>query len=89
MKILLFALGIFIVAAGVGSPAKAMNYPWCANYGGGGTNCGFVSFEQCLTTISGNGGFCDRNTQYIPGAPGDFNPWSGRDDRQPFARPQR
>ena len=34
--------------------------PWCAQYGGGdkggGTNCGFYSFEQCMAAISGNGG---------------------------------
>jgi len=40
--------------------------PWCANYGGdsnggGGTNCGFHTFEHCLAAKSGNGGFCDRN----------------------------
>jgi hypothetical protein len=40
--------------------------PWCAQYSGGGTgggggNCGFYSFEQCLATVSGIGGFCSRN----------------------------
>jgi hypothetical protein len=39
--------------------------PWCAQYGGGdkggGTNCGFYSFEQCMAAISGNGGFCTKN----------------------------
>jgi hypothetical protein len=74
MKALLFALGISIVAAGIGTRAEAENYPWCADYSGGGTNCGFVTFEQCLATVSGIGGFCNRNTQYVPGAPGDFNP---------------
>jgi Protein of unknown function (DUF3551) len=36
---------------------------WCAHYGnkGGGTNCGFYSFEQCQAARSGNGGFCQRN----------------------------
>jgi hypothetical protein len=47
------------------------NYPWCAYYsggrhGGGGTNCGFTTFQQCLDTVSGIGGFCQRNTQYQP-----------------------
>jgi len=37
--------------------------PWCADYSGraGGTNCGFYSFQQCLATVSGIGGFCRRN----------------------------
>jgi Protein of unknown function (DUF3551) len=36
---------------------------WCARYvdQGGGTNCGFYSFEQCEAARSGNGGFCQRN----------------------------
>jgi Protein of unknown function (DUF3551) len=36
--------------------------PWCAQYGTGGTNCGFYSFEQCLAARSGNGGFCSENS---------------------------
>lgn len=65
-----FAAAI-IGAAIVGSaPAQAQNYPWCAQYAmgddGGGTNCGFVSYEQCMTTLAGMGGFCNRNTQYRP-----------------------
>ena len=36
---------------------------WCAQLGvkGGATNCGFYSFEQCMATVRGNGGFCMRN----------------------------
>ena len=36
--------------------------PWCADYGFGGTNCGFYSFEQCQAARSGNGGFCSQNS---------------------------
>jgi homoserine O-acetyltransferase len=43
-------------------PSAAMViYPWCANYGksmAGAPSCGFTSFQQCLATIAGNGGFC-------------------------------
>ena len=37
--------------------------PWCAQYSGrgGATNCGFYSFEQCMQTVHGIGGFCNRN----------------------------
>jgi hypothetical protein len=39
--------------------------PWCAQYSGGGmggaTNCGFYSFDQCLQTVRGIGGFCSLN----------------------------
>lgn len=44
------------------STAQAQNYPWCAYYkGGGGTSCGFTTFEQCLASVSGIGGTCNRN----------------------------
>jgi len=51
-----------------GSPAQAQEYPWCAQYGGGSTgggrNCGFVSYDQCMAARFGNGGFCERNPFY-------------------------
>ena len=31
---------------------------YCAQYRGGGENCGFYSFNQCLAAISGVGGMC-------------------------------
>jgi Protein of unknown function (DUF3551) len=66
MRYLLLVLAIFVATAGIVTQAQAQNYPWCAYYsggrGGGGTNCGFTTFEQCLATVSGIGGFCDRNT---------------------------
>jgi hypothetical protein len=72
MRSLFVALVILVLAAAIGTRAEAQNYPWCAYYGGGeeggGTNCGFVSFEQCMETVRGIGGFCDRNTQYRPPA---------------------
>ena len=69
MRILPFMLAIFVVTAGVGTPAQAQNYPWCADYAGfGSQNCGFTTFQQCLAALSGNGGFCNANTQYVPPA---------------------
>ena len=45
-------------------------YPWCAVYGGGrgggGSNCGFLTIEQCRATVSGVGGFCEPNQFYNP-----------------------
>ena len=51
--------------------AVAQNYPWCAQYSfrGGGRNCGFVSFAQCMATVSGVGGYCEQNAMYRPGPP--------------------
>ena len=53
--------------AAVGT-ANADPYKWCALYSGGreggGTNCGFVTIEQCRATISGIGGTCTPNQLY-------------------------
>jgi Protein of unknown function (DUF3551) len=70
MRPLLFLLAIFAVTAGIGTPAQAQNYPWCAIYdvGDAAYNCGFVSREQCMATVSGIGGSCNVNTQYVPQA---------------------
>ena len=68
MKLLLFTLGICVGIVGLANLAEAQNYPWCAYYSEpfGGTNCGFTTFQQCLDTVSGIGGFCNWNTQYVP-----------------------
>jgi Protein of unknown function (DUF3551) len=68
MRLPLLTLGIGLAASAIGTSAEAQNYPWCAYYGDdfGGTNCGFVSFAQCLATVTGIGGFCDQNPQYEP-----------------------
>jgi hypothetical protein len=68
----LFALGVAIASVAASSGAEAQNYPWCAIYGTGfeGTNCGFASFQQCLTNVSGIGGFCEPNNLYqLPPGP--------------------
>jgi hypothetical protein len=68
---LFFVAATLVAAAALGTPAQAQNYPWCAYYsghGGGGTNCGFSSFQQCMATVRGIGGMCNRNTQYAPSA---------------------
>lgn len=43
---------------------QAREYPWCARYDWTTYNCGFVSFQQCLATVRGIGGFCERNPRY-------------------------
>lgn len=63
---LLATAGLLSVFGAV--PAAAQNYPWCAQYmggnGGGVTNCGFVSYEQCMATARGNGAYCEQNPEY-------------------------
>jgi hypothetical protein len=64
---------LFILAAMAGTvlllpgeSAQAREYPWCARYDWSTYNCGFVSFQQCLATISGIGGRCEQNPRYVP-----------------------
>lgn len=69
----LLALGAFAQS----DRAQADPYRWCAQYGTSddvGTNCFFVTLEQCRAAISGNGGFCTPNGFYDGAAvttPGD------------------
>jgi hypothetical protein len=55
-----------IAATVLATAAKAQNYPWCALYKDGAMNCGFTTFQQCLATVSGSGGFCTQNSTYQP-----------------------
>ncbi|AXK79786.1 DUF3551 domain-containing protein [Pseudolabrys taiwanensis] len=60
----LLALCAFVLAP---NSSRAVEYPWCAQYsgdGGGGRNCGFSTLQQCEATVSGIGGFCERNSFY-------------------------
>jgi uncharacterized protein DUF3551 len=63
---MLMAAGWLLVGA---NASNAQTYPWCATYNDayGSRNCGFVTFEQCLATVSGIGGFCGQNPMYQPG----------------------
>ena len=67
MRYLLASLGILVATACFDTPAHAQNYPWCEYLGGGmggggGRNCGFISFEQCMESARGNGSDCRLNT---------------------------
>ena len=68
MRLLLSVLTIFVVMAGIGTRADAQSYPWCAiyNMGDASYNCGFVTHDQCMASVSGIGGLCEPNTQYQP-----------------------
>ena len=71
MRMILMAAAI-AGAASVMTPtdAQAQFYPYCAFYSrGGGSNCGFTTYGQCLATVSGIGGWCQRNP-YLAYGPG-------------------
>jgi hypothetical protein len=54
-----------LAAAGNVRPAAAAGQEaWCAYYDDNqGTNCGFVTRQQCEADISGNGGYCAANPE--------------------------
>lgn len=68
MRRILILSAILSAGALLVPTAGHAEYPWCAQYGGrnggGGRNCGFVTWEQCMATVSGMGGFCQRNQFY-------------------------
>ena len=71
------AVGAILAFASAPASAASDPYPWCAQYGrDGGRNCGFVTLQQCLDTISGIGGGCERNTFY-----------TGPESRSPLRHP--
>jgi hypothetical protein len=59
MNKLFAALLLLIVIAGAGTGAHAA--AWCAFYGPSTYNCGFRTYEQCLATVRGAGGWCRQN----------------------------
>ena len=71
MRILLATLAVLAAGAAINT-AQADPYRWCAEYGGGrgggGTNCYFMTLQQCRAAIHGMGGFC-RPNQFYDGRP--------------------
>ena len=59
MNKLIGGAALLFLVGGTGSGAQAA--PWCAFYDPSTYNCGFHSFEQCLATVRGAGGWCRPN----------------------------
>jgi hypothetical protein len=70
MRLSLVFVGIFLGAFAIATPAQAQNYPWCAIYNKGANDmsCSFDSFDQCMASVRGVGGFCMANNTYVPAA---------------------
>jgi hypothetical protein len=66
VRVVLVMAALATAASFVPTASEAQEYPWCVQYGGpedAGTNCGFVSREQCMATASG-AGYCYPNPAY-------------------------
>jgi hypothetical protein len=75
-----------LTAIGARPTAAEIYRPWCVQYQGsrgGATNCGFISFEQCMMTATpGSGGHCVQNPWYLQyGSGGQRTDTTGRRDR--------
>jgi hypothetical protein len=87
MRVFLLALSLLGLTATF-EPAKAeITYPWCAQYGGrsgngGGRNCGFWTYGQCMAAVSGTGGYCEANAMYRGPQPGMIPPPGGYGPRR-------
>jgi hypothetical protein len=68
--LMLAAAGLAIVTASAQPSSAEVTYAWCAVSAENDAvrNCGFATYEQCRAAISGNGGFCEPNPMYQPGA---------------------
>jgi hypothetical protein len=66
MRLAITAMAAVLTSSFAGSPAKAAEWPWCAEYTGegGASNCGFASWQQCQLNISGIGGYCYQNPYF-------------------------
>jgi hypothetical protein len=68
-------LSLFIITAALicemraTSAQSAYSYPWCARYykDNSPTSCYFTSYQQCMTTVSGIGGYCFQSPYYHAG----------------------
>ena len=75
-RALKFMLAIMLASAAwdATSVAQAGNQtaPWCASQGGrgGGFDCSYYTFEQCMATARGLGGSCAQNPVWIYGPQG-------------------
>ena len=76
MRKILGPLALLVAVVGTAPTSFAQNktpydYPWCAQYDGrassGALSCYYTSFEQCMATMSGIGGYCIRSPYYGQG----------------------
>jgi hypothetical protein len=65
---LALASAALIGTADLASAQSPYSYAWCSRQPtgreGSATSCYFTSYQQCMTTISGIGGYCYQNPSY-------------------------
>jgi len=74
MRKLAIVAGALVASMAVSTSASAA--AWCAWTDPYTYNCGFYTYQQCMATVSGAGGYCARNVNE-PARPG------AADERRP------
>jgi Protein of unknown function (DUF3551) len=64
MRLLVLLLATSAGIVWIGTRAEAQNCALESKGDGADLNCGFISFEQCMATVRGIGGFCMQNNTY-------------------------
>jgi hypothetical protein len=61
-----FVIAAALLVVQTASAQSPTSYPWCARYykEGSPTSCYFTSYQQCMTTLSGIGGYCYESPYY-------------------------
>src|SRR5262245_15438520 len=70
-----FAFSVSIAAGTIlaalllaGTPASAVEYPWClrsAGFASSGKRCDFSTLEQCQAVYAYSNGWCERNSRFV------------------------
>jgi Protein of unknown function (DUF3551) len=61
MRIVAMTAILVVTLLAAAGTRHAQAAPWCAWYNAYARDCGYYTFEQCLATIRGVGGYCARN----------------------------
>jgi hypothetical protein len=74
MLLLAFVSAALIGPTDLASAQSPYSYPWCSRQDtkdSNATSCYFTSYQQCMTTLSGIGGYCYQSPYYhasaVPG----------------------
>lgn len=86
IRVMLSAAFAIAALSAFAQPAQAeILYPWCAqlseNGAGGAYSCSFDTYEQCLQTVRGIGGYCEPNASYRAPASAQPHPARKRSNR--------
>jgi Protein of unknown function (DUF3551) len=70
MRRMLISVGALLAVLVADLPkANSAPRPWCSREGSGPLICLYATFQQCLNTIRGVGGYCLQNPNYVALAP--------------------